>query len=150
MIKPPIKRIILMGMMLLLPTVAFALDYRSVAVPRAVLFDAPSAQGKKLFVIGQGYPVEVIVDLGEWLKVRDNQGGLSWIEAKQLASKRTVLVTVSQADIRQSADAASSLVCRVEKDVVLDVLEPAANGWVKVKHRDGLVGYIPSTSVWGL
>ncbi len=148
--QQPIKRAILMGMLLMLPTVASALDYRSVAVPRAVLFDAPSAQGKKLFVIGQGYPVEVIVDLGEWLKVRDNQGGLSWIEAKQLASKRTVLVTVNQADIRQSADAASTLVCRVEKDVVLDVLEPVANGWVKVRHRDGLVGYIPSTSVWGL
>lgn len=148
--QQPIKRVILMGILLMLPTVASALDYRSVAVPRAVLFDAPSAQGKKLFVIGQGYPVEVIVDLGEWLKVRDNQGGLSWIEAKQLASKRTVLVTVNQADIRQSADAASTLVCRVEKDVVLDVLEPVANGWVKVRHRDGLVGYIPSTSVWGL
>lgn len=149
MLKLLIKRSILLGM-LLLPSIAFSLDYRSVAVPRAVLFDAPSTQSKKLFVIGQGYPVEVIVDLGEWLKVRDNQGGLSWIEAKQLATKRTVLVTVDQTDIRQSADVASSLVCRVEKDVVLDVLEPAANGWVKIRHRDGLVGYIPSTSVWGL
>jgi len=150
MIQPRIKRIILAGMLMLLPGMAFALDYRSVAVPKAVLFDSPSAQGKKLFVIGQGYPVEVIVDLGQWLKIRDNQGSLTWIEAKQLASKRTVLVTMDHVDIRQSADAASSLVGRAEKDVVLDMLEPAVNGWVKVRHRDGLVGYIPSASVWGL
>lgn len=137
-------------MMMLSPGMATALEYRSIAAPKAVLYDAPSTQGKKLFVIGQGYPVEVIVNLGEWLKVRDNQGGLSWVEDKQLASKRTVLVTLNQAEVRQSADAASALVCHVEKDVVLDLLEPATNGWVKVRHRDGLVGYILSSSVWGL
>ncbi len=134
----------------LLPNMASALEYRSIVAPKAVLFDAPSAQGKKLFVIGQGYPVEVIVDLGDWLKVRDNHGGLSWIEAKQLAAKRTVLVTLNQAEVRQTADATSELVCRLEKDVVLELVEPAINGWAKVRHRDGLAGYILASSVWGL
>ena len=134
----------------LLPNMASALEYRSIEALKAVLFDAPSAQGKKLFVVSQGYPVEVIVDLGDWLKVRDKHGGLSWVEAKQLAAKRTVLVTLNQAEIRQSADAASTLVCRLEKDVVLELLETAPNGWAKVRHRDGLTGYILSSSVWGL
>jgi len=75
---------------------------------------------------------------------------LSWIEAKQLAAKRTALITLNHAEIRQSADAASALVFRSEKDVVLELLEPVANGWVKVRHRDGLTGYILSSSVWGL
>jgi len=138
------------GLLMMLPNTASALEYRSIVAPKAVLFDAPSVQGKKLFVISQGYPVEVIVDLGDWLKVRDNHGGLSWVESKQLAEKRTVLVTLNQAEIRQSADAASTLVCRLEKDVVLELLETATNGWVKVRHRDGLTGYILSSSVWGL
>lgn len=146
----PIKYCAFIGLlMVLLPGTASALEYRSIAVPKAVLYDAPSAQGKKLFVIGQGYPVEVIVNLGDWIKVRDNQGGLSWVEARLLAAKRTVLVTLDQAEVRQSADVASALVCRVEKNVVLDLLEPPSNGWIKVKHHDGLSGYILSTSVWG-
>ncbi len=146
----PIKSIACIGMLLaLLPGVASALEYRSIAVPKAILYDAPSAQGKKLFVISQGYPVEIIVDLGDWIKVRDNRGGLSWIAAKQLATRRTVLVTLNQAEVRQSPDAASALVCRVEENVVLDLLELPSNGWVKVKHRDGLSGYMLSTSVWG-
>jgi len=134
----------------LLPGIASALDYRSVVPPKAILYDAPSAQGKKLYVVAQGYPVEVIVNLGEWLKVRDNHGSLSWIESKQLVAKRTVLVTVSQAEVHQSADVAATLVFRAEKDVVLDLVEPSTTGWVKVRHRDGLVGYIQSASVWGL
>jgi len=137
-------------LLVLMPSVASALEFRAVAVAKAILYDAPSAQGKKLYVLGQGYPVEVIVNLGDWIKVRDQQGGLSWIDAKQLTNARSVLVTQSQAELRQSADTASVLLARLEKDVVLDYLEPAKNGWVKVKHRDGLTGYVPAASLWGL
>ncbi|MEQ1602298.1 MAG: SH3 domain-containing protein [Methylophilaceae bacterium] len=136
--------------MALISPLVSALEFRSIAAPKAVLYDAPSAQSKKLYVIGQGYPVEIIVNLGEWLKVRDNQGGLSWIEAQRLTNKRTVLVTTNQAEIHQSANTSSLLICRVEKDLVLELLEPTTNGWVKVRHRDGLTGYIPSSSIWGL
>lgn len=151
-----IKHLLIIGVLLaLLPIMATATEYRSIAAPKAVLYDAPSAQGKKLFLLGQGYPVEVIVNLGDWLKVRDNKGSLSWVEAKQLASKRTLLVTASDAEVHEKADASSSLVCRLEKDVVVDFVEtasPDADGkiWVKVRHRDGLTGYIPASAVWGL
>ena len=134
----------------LLPLTASALEYRSVGAAKAVLYDAPSAQAKKLYVVGQGYPLEVIVNLGDWLKIRDSQGSLSWIEAKQLATKRTVLVTQPQVEMRQAADPASAVVAHLEKDVVVDLIEAPGNGWIKVKHRDGLVGYIPAVAVWGL
>lgn len=134
---------------LLMPILASAVEFRSVSVPKAVVYDAPSAQGKRTYILGQGYPVEVIVNLGDWLKVRDAQGGLNWIEAKQLANKRTVLVKGGQADIRQAADAASALLGKADKDVVLDMLESPVNGWVKVKHRDGITGYISASSLWG-
>lgn len=147
---PVISRFAIWALMALLPGTALALEYRSVSVPRAVLYDAPSTQGKKLFVIGQGYPVEVIVNLGDWLKVRDNQGGLSWIEARHVAGNRTVLVTEAQAEVRQAADPAAALVFRAEKDVVLELLEQDAGGWARVRHRDGLTGYVSSASVWGL
>lgn len=148
---PVINRLAVIGLLMaLMPGAASALDYRSVSVPKAVLYDAPSSQGKKLYVIGQGYPVEVIVNLGDWLKVRDNQGGLSWIETRQLTGKRTVLVTQDRAEARQSPDPASALVFFLEKDVVLDLIESSSNGWVKVRHRDGLVGYVLASAVWGI
>ena len=135
---------------MLMPGMVSALDFRTVAVSKAVLYDAPSAQGKKLYVIGQGYPLEVIVNLGEWTKVRDNQGGLNWIETKNLGTTRTLLVTQNAAELRQSADTNASVVAKFDKDVVLDLVEAAKGGWVKVKHRDGFSGYVLSTAVWGL
>lgn len=150
MAKPRTKAWMLALLVGLTPLVASAIEYRSVAAAKAVLYDAPSAQGKKLFVVSQGYPVEIIVNLGDWLKVRDNAGSLSWIEAKQLGTKRTVLVVQPQVEMRQAADAASGVVAHLEKDVVVDLIEAPGNGWIKVKHRDGLVGYIPTAAAWGL
>lgn len=148
--RPRIKALTFIGVLLaLLPNLAAAVEFRSIAPPKAVLYDAPSPAAKKLFVIGQGYPVEVIVNLNEWVKVRDNLGGLSWIEASKLAPKRTVLVTQDHAEIRQTADANAALGAKLEKNVVLEMLEPPNNGWIKVRHRDGLVGYILTSSVWG-
>ena len=138
----------------LMPSMAAALEYRSVAPQKAVLYDAPSAQAKKLYVVSQGYPVEVIVTLGNWIKVRDHFGTLSWIEAKDLDTKRNLIVTINNAELHQAADPASKVISRVEQDVMLEMLEPPASGpagnsWVKVRHRDGLTGYILASSVWG-
>jgi len=145
--KQPTKSLLIAVIFMLLPNLAAA-EYRAVNVPKAIVYDSPSAQGKKLYLFGQGYPVEVIVNLAEWVKVRDQQGGLSWIEAKQLSTKRTLLI-VSPVEIKQTPEASGALVARVEKDVVVDLLEPAKNGWVKVKHRDGLLGFVQVSSVWG-
>ena len=78
---------------------ALALDFRSVVVPAAVLYDAPSLKAKKLYLIRAQTPVEVVVRLEGWVKVRDAEGGLAWIEASQVGERRTVIVT---ADYRAS------------------------------------------------
>jgi len=136
--------------LMLTPVLASALEFKSVSVPKAVLYDAPSTAAKKILLLSQYYPVEIIVNLGDWLKVRDAQGGISWVEAKQLSSKRTVMVSAGSAEIKQAADAASALVATLEKDVVLEVVDSKLNnGWLKVKHRDGVTGFILISSVWG-
>lgn len=128
---------------------ALALDFRSVASTKAILYDAPSVEASKLYILGQGYPVEVIVNLGEWIKVRDALGSLSWIEGKQLSNTRTVLV-IAKTDIKSAEDAASGLVATIEKDVILELLPSTSKtGWVKVKHRDGPTGYVPNSALWG-
>lgn len=150
MIRSSKNLLIVLSTLAFLPATASALDFRSVAVSKAVLYDAPSNAAKKVLLLSQNYPVEVIVNLGDWLKVRDAQGTLNWIEAKQLSNKRTVIVTTSKAEIRQSADASSNLVATVEKDVVLEVADTKlSNGWLRIKHRDGVAGYILISSTWG-
>ena len=127
-----------------------AADYRSVNVPAAILYDAPSLAGKKLYLIKAQTPVEIIVRLEGWLKVRDAEGALAWIEARNLVDKRTLVVTAPLAEIRQADKPESAVLAELEKWVAVEFLEPASLGWAKVRHRDGATGYIRSTQVWGL
>ncbi len=129
---------------------ALAIEYRSIEAPAAILYDSPSQKGKKLYLIKAKTPVEVVVRLGEWIKVRDAEGTLAWIEGKLLSERRTLVVTAPRAALRQADKPDASVLLELDKWVGLDWLEPAAPGWVKVKHRDGVTGYVRVTQVWGL
>jgi SH3-like domain-containing protein len=132
------------------PMAAFGLEFRSIAPKKVLTYDAPSIEAEKLFILNAGYPVEVIVDLNNWVKVRDALGGLSWVESHALSPKR-MLIVMAKTDIKASENADASLVATAEKDVILELLNaPTKLGWIKVKHRDGVTGYLPTSAVWGL
>jgi SH3-like domain-containing protein len=137
----------------LLLTAAFALpvsaiEYRTVNVA-TVLYDAPSLKGSKLFVVRRGTPVELVVNIEGWSKVRDAEGGLAWIEVSTLVKRRSVIVTAARAQVRQSADEAAAVVFEAEKNVSLEYIETGSGGWIKVRHREGQVGFVRANQVWG-
>lgn len=125
-----------------------AVEYRTVDTA-TVLYDAPSQRGSKLFVIKRDTPVEVVVSLDGWSKVRDADGGLTWIEKKFLSDKRTVIVIAERAEVRQKTEENAPLVFEAEKNVSLDYLETLSGGWVKVRHRDGATGFVRANQIWG-
>lgn len=128
---------------------AWALDYVSVAAP-AILYDSPSSKGKPLYIIKAGTPVEVIVSLEGFVKVRDAQGSLAWLEKKNLGDKRTVLVRAERAQVRKDADDKAAIVFEAEREVVLELTGAAASGWAPVRHRDGQSGFVKASQVFGL
>lgn len=128
---------------------AFALDYRAVT-EAAPAYDAPSAKSKPLFVVLAGTPVELVVSLEGWSKVRDSRGDLIWIEKKHLTEKRNVIVRQDRAQVRAAAEEQAALVFEAEREVVLELLEAVPGGWVKVRHRDGQSGFLKAAQVWGL
>ena len=125
-------------------------EYRSLGPQATVLYDAPSSRADRLFVATRLYPFEVVVKLEQWTKVRDVNGEVAWVENKALGDTATVLVTVPLADVRAAPSAQSPLVFEAYKQVVLERLEAPAEGWVRVRHRDGQQGYIRVAHVWGV
>jgi SH3-like domain-containing protein len=128
---------------------ALALEYRSIGTDPVVLYDAPSLKAQKLFILGPGYPVEVLVSVEGWHKVRDATGELAWVEAKGLSLQRTVMVRVPRAEIRQAPDESAPVAFYAQQDVLMDFLEMAGN-FARVRHKDGAVGFVRVTQVWGL
>ena len=126
-----------------------ALEFRSVTEPGAILYDAPSTKAQKLFVLSHGYPVEVVVKLDEWTKVRDDTGEFAWIENSHLSERHTVMVKGVSLEARLTPNENSAVVFTAEKSVFLELVELAV-GWAKVRHNDGATGFVKVSQLWGL
>jgi SH3-like domain-containing protein len=128
---------------------AAALEFRAVSENAAILYDAPSSKAKKLYVVNRGYPVEIVVLVEGWVKIRDASGDLTWIESKYLTDKRTVMIRTPVAQVRQSADDNAPVVFQAQQSVILELVEVPGGGWLRVRHRDGQAGFVKVSQVWG-
>jgi SH3-like domain-containing protein len=133
----------------LLALPAAAAEFRAVDESSAVLYDAPSRQATPLFVVTRNYPLEVIVEVEGWIKVRDHTGALSWVERNLLADRRMVVVTESTAEVHVRAEDESPVAFVAAQNVALELLEPQQTGWLHVRHADGADGFLRASACWG-
>jgi SH3-like domain-containing protein len=140
-----------------LPAAAVAAEYRATAEPATILYDAPSVRSKPLYVYGRDVPLETLVSVEGWTKVRDVSGTIGWIANKSLAEKRMLVVRSPVAEIRGGPEENAPIVFRAEQNVLLELAEPATSpsataspGWVKVRHRDGQTGFVRVSQIFGL
>ena len=128
---------------------AYAGEYRSVGEGGAVLYDAPSRQATPLYVVTRDYPLELIVQTEHWVKVRDHTGALSWIEKQKLGERHTVVVTASSAEAHLRPEDGAPIAFVAAQEVALELVEQAPGGWLRVRHADGVDGYLRASLVWG-
>jgi len=128
---------------------AAAAEFRSTVEPATVWYDAPSTKSKQLFVLGAGYPVEVLVAVEGWTKVRDVSGGSGWVQARALGLRRTVVVKPEVAEIRSAPEPTAAVAFRAGRRVLLEWVETLPTGWVRVRHAEAGSGYVRSTDVFG-
>lgn len=131
------------------PLAAQGIEYRS-AGAALVARDAPSLQARALFRLRPGTPVEVVVTQDGWVRVRESGGSLNWVEQGALSARRTVIVTAERATVRREPQAAAAPAFEAVRDVVLELVAPPALGWARVRHGEGLEGYVHASEVWGL
>lgn len=150
--KPRLPRVglaVAAGLLLVLVHPAWALEYRSTG-RAALLYDAPSTAAGKVAIAGSGLPLEVVVDTEAWVKVRDPNGHLAWVEKSALGGQKSVMVKAEVSLIRQQPRADADVVFRAARGVLLDITgDPDAYGWLPVRHADGLSGWMPAYEAWG-
>jgi SH3-like domain-containing protein len=151
MLSVPFRLRLIAGSILMLAScTAFAFDFKTVGPRSVILYDAPSTKGGKLYIAPSGMPVEVMLSYGEWVKVRDASGDLAWTEARGLSAKRNVIVRVAGARVRAAPEENAAVLMTADKNVLLELVDPDAGPWVRVRHRDGISGYVRASEVWGI
>ena len=127
-------------------------DFMSVNADQAFLHEAPSDSTKKSYIVTRGYPLEVIVSLKEWKKVKDHEGLINWIKTSDLSSKRTVLNLKGDNSIYLEPSSASPILAKVNDNVTLELLDVnKIDAWVKVYSKVGdIEGFINASDLWGI
>jgi SH3-like domain-containing protein len=143
------RRLLLASLLLAAHAAAAAAEFRAVAEDATVLYDGPSLQATPLFVVTRLYPLEVLVELEAWVKVRDHTGALTWVEKRRLSESRTVLVTEPSAPALVRPEENAPVAFVAAQNVALELIEPAPEGWLRVRHADGVTGFMRAASAWG-
>lgn len=125
-------------------------EFRSIGPKHAIFYDAPSHKAPKLFVAPQGMPVEVVLRFREWAKVRDFAGDTAWTEAASLAPRRHVVVRTDGVNVYDTGSETGTVLMVADKGVVLELADAEITAWVKVRHKDGITGYVKASDLWGI
>ncbi len=122
----------------------------SIGEKPAILYDGLSTKANKIFILSRFRPVEVLVKLDKWTKVRDAENFIGWMENAFIGEKRYVQISSNSAEIRVAPNANASTVFEAQRAVILEPTGAAtADGWLPVRHRDGQTGFVRITQVWG-
>ena len=116
----------------------------------AILYDGLSTKANKIFILSRFRPVEVLVKLDKWTKIRDAENTIGWMENVFLGERRTVQVAGGSAEIRAAPNANATIVFEAQRAVILEPTGTASlDGWLPVRHRDGQAGFVRVSQVWG-
>jgi SH3-like domain-containing protein len=129
-------------------------EFKQTTGAATVGYEGPSTRAEKQFIYSRGTPLEVLVSIEGWYKVRDVQGTLVWVERRSLGDRGNVQVKSSApADAHASPDATSPVAFRIEPGVLLTLVAPptpTTGPYAQVRHRDGQTGYVRVDSLFGL
>ncbi|ADH86989.1 SH3 domain-containing protein [Desulfurivibrio alkaliphilus] len=131
-----------------LVTAAQAIEMVSVDRPKINMRSGPGTNHSILWELGKGYPLMVIGRQGNWMKVRDFEGDEGWVYQPLVGRTPHLVVKVPVANIRSGPGTRYRLVGQARYGVVLQTME-RGSGWVKVRHENGLTGWMSRDLLWG-
>ncbi len=108
----------------------------------------PGSNYSVLWELGRGFPLKVLDRKGGWVKVEDFEGDSGWIYGKLVTKKPHLIVKKRRVNVRSGPGRRFPLVGKANYGVVFKTIK-ASNGWVQVKHENGLTGWVKRDLLWG-
>lgn len=117
------------------------------------LRSGPGTKYRVLWELGRGFPLEILKRTGEWYRVRDFEGAIGWVHRDGVGNTPHMIVRTNKKskktiNLRSGPGTSNQVVAKAHYGVVLKTLEQK-NGWVKVRHEQGVTGWVRRDLLWG-
>ena len=101
----------------------------------------------------KGDKVEILETSNGWHKIKASNGKIGWVSGDYIkvssgstsqpsTSTIKATVTATSLNVRSGAGTSYSVITKLSKGTVVDVLESASNGWKKIKTSGGTTGWV--------
>ena len=101
----------------------------------------------------KGDKVEILETSNGWHKIKASNGKIGWVSGDYIkvssgstsqpsTSTTKATVTADSLNVRSGAGTSYSVITKLSKGTVVDVLESASNGWKKIKTSGGTTGWV--------
>ena len=101
----------------------------------------------------KGDKVEILETSNGWHKIKASNGKIGWVSGDYIkvssgstsqpsTSTTKATVTADSLNVRCGAGTSYSVITKLSKGTVVDVLESASNGWKKIKTSGGTTGWV--------
>ena len=152
LLKKHLLSLLLGSLVILFSSFSFA-EMLSVNSDSVNLRSGPGTSFDVKWEYGKGFPLQVVTKKGDWVKVSDFEKDSGWIYKPLLTRKGHMIVKVfknqnKKVNIRSGPGTKYRIVGKAYYGVVFETLEQK-NGWARIKHETGLVGWIKRSLLWG-
>ena len=141
-IKHLIVTIIALG--LISPAIAGIVSAR---IP-VIIYDGPSENSQRKFLLGKGYPLIIIAETTEWLTVCMHDRSSGNIKRRDTRPGNNVVVLRST-KLYAEPNEDSNLVANLGRNLLLANTGDTIDGWLPVRHESGYNGFVRAIDVWG-
>ena len=111
----------------------------------------PSLKAEVVYQAHLGYPVEVAETKGDWVKIRDWQGKVGWVNRSLINQKiHTAVILPDRVNIRKGPGMKHPVVTQVRCGQVFKIFQ-ADKEWIKIGYyvENEDIGWIRKDCVWG-
>ena len=126
-----------------------ALQYATLKVAPVNARVGPGEDYKALWTFqAKGVPVQIVETSEDWRRICDPEGGLAWVRARALDSRRRVMRTVQSDLPMRVAPSAEAKVTAILAARATAELSTCKAGWCRI-NVDHATGWVRADEVWG-
>lgn len=98
----------------------------------------------------QNHPVEIIAEYGQWRKIRDYEGTISWVRKNLLTNTRYALITEPGINNVYANESLNSEVIAKAEFGVIGKINHCSLSFCELQFENNIKGWVPKNSIFGV
>ena len=127
---------------------AQALTMVSISGNNVNMRSGPGEKFAVMWELGTGFPLKVLDEQSGWYKVEDFEGDVGWVFESLVNRDPHLIVKKKRVNMRSGPGDDYRVIGKAHYGVVFETLT-VKEGWAKVKHENGLSGWVSRGLLWG-